>query len=249
MLWILVPLAVIIVLVVLGIVLKKLKDFLKVIVLIFIVFAIITLALSILIIMDAKEFQGRINDAPKKYILLEDDRLIAAIGIGSDEPIYFGSEDVERFQIYYTEGTYEKIRQNDYKIFFYDMLSFEKTMKTPLDLPGLNIALEESELIEFMNSEDGVDVISHKLYNGLSADARTQITYEDFHTEILGRIGPVGVFKAKVLDLLLDKAMSEDYLGFLKDGLRKGHIRIYPQTIMFSTIKFAPDSFAESIVA
>ncbi|MFH1917383.1 MAG: hypothetical protein ABIJ21_09050 [Nanoarchaeota archaeon] len=249
MLWILVPIAFIVVLVVLGVALKKLKDFLKVIVLVFIIFSIITLALSILIIMDAKEFQQRINDTSKKYILLEDDRLIAAMGIGNAEPTYYGSEDIERFQAYYTEGTYEKIRQNDYKIFFFDMLSFQETMKSPLDLPGLNIALDEAELVTFMNSENGVEVISNKLYAGISAEAREQITYEDFHNELLGRIGSVEVFKAKVLDLLLDKAMSDDYLGFLKDGIRKGNIRIYPQTIMFSTIKLAPDAIIENIVA
>ncbi len=249
MLWIVIAVGIVILFLVLGFALKKVKESLSILVLVFIIASILILSFGILVIMDARDFQTKINEAPKKYILVEDERVLTGASMkGGELPAPFSRDEFDAIRKAFSENDLEKIRGNDYKLFIFDILSFESLLSQDLAIPGLNISLSREEVIATLTEENGRSIVVKKIYGGLAADVRSQIVYEEFESGIRERLGEEDAFKAKMMGLLLDRMVGENYLGFLKEGIREGHIRVYPQTIMFSMIKYAPKQVIATVV-
>lgn len=249
MLWIFILVGAVILFLVLGFALKKVKEFLDILVIVLIIGSILVLSGGILIIMDAKDFQSKINDAPKKYVLMEDKTVLAGMQMkGSEDPAYFTAEQLDAAKEAIDAGDLERIRENDYKLFIFDVLSFDSVLSSDLEIPGLNVSLSREEVMSVLTGENGRAVVVRKVYDGLSEDVRTKIDYAQFELGMQARLGDEDSFKGKIMSLLLNKAVTSEYLSFLKSGIRAGHIKVYPETLMFIMIKYAPEQIMSAVV-
>jgi hypothetical protein len=235
----------------LAILLKAAKVVLNIIIIIGIVFCIGVLVLGVLIFLDAREFQAKVKATPSKYLLAEQGRILAGLRIDANGTILqsYEGQELSDFSTQWTEENLQTVLGSDFKVFIFDVVSFDPYLEEPINLSLLNVFLSKNETILLLTSVNSSEVIASKLYGQLDDQVKSQITYDDFRINLQARFGSEEKLRAIIFAELLNRVNKERYVLFLMEGMKQGIIVIYPQTLLFTSMEYVPERVFSAAVS
>jgi hypothetical protein len=114
---------IVIFLVALGIIFKILKSALGIV--LFII-AVILLLSSASIYRDVNNFRTKFNESSNIFLLMDQEILVAGFGQAKEDFTFFDESMVAKYQRYVDRSMNEEMLGENYKIFFIDIVAFEK---------------------------------------------------------------------------------------------------------------------------
>ncbi|MBU1976161.1 MAG: hypothetical protein KKG59_07195 [Nanoarchaeota archaeon] len=228
------------ILLVLAVVLKALKIFLKVVMYAGIAFGLFLLVTGIMVFQDADDFKAKFPNSPKKFLLVNDGIILAGMGSqGTTPPTVLEAYDLGFLQEDYAKGRLDLMLVTDYKLIIFDMSNFDSVQE--LTLNEINITLNRSEIELALINNSAVEILSRKMYEPLEEDVKEQISFEQFKEGMWGKMQSNEQIKVTLFAMMIQKVAGIDMMPFLVTGMRKGTILIYPKTFMFKAIQYVPE--------
>jgi len=181
---------------------------------------------------DVADLRQNLANSEKKVILVDDEEVITGFLLNG-EVDFLDSKQIEEFSSYLEDKNYNQILGESYKlmVFNIDIIS------------NLNIA--EVEIGDNKISKD--DIISILKSNNPFALLTDESVVEDDLTINLEDTKDNTKVKAALFGIVLtDNILNSKNPLFFLSEFKKGNIAIYPETILFKTVKFIPISFLKS---
>ncbi|MFH1073298.1 MAG: hypothetical protein V1743_07765 [Nanoarchaeota archaeon] len=239
-----ITLLVIIILLLIGFVFKIIKSVIKVVIFLAIIINILILVLGSMVYFDTKDFQNNFLGQSKKFLLVQDDRLAAGFSTTDFSDVnYYEEDNLKLYSQLINERNFEQLRGNDYKVFIMDMVSFEGALESNVSITDVGIILNRTEMNLLLGSENTRETLSMILYDGLAPEIKNDVSFTAFNQSMTEKLSTDANLRGILFTALFSRSLKDNYLSFLISGIRSKTITVYPETLMFSTIKYIPDFF------
>jgi len=226
---------IIIVLIIIIAIFKIFKSVFKAIFLISTLFGIVIMIFLIILYQDVADFKTNFPTAEKLFLLEENNTLLAGFSgvLGEQEqPNFITSSELNSYKISYEADDLENILGNNYKLFIVNSDVFEDIVSVEFNEQDLsknfvfNLLRSDSPIDEYANYYAQSQGIPAAAIGDLKKQIRTQISSE-------------AELKGALFASLFGTKTQEDPLFLFKE-YKKDNIIIYPETMLFRTIRKIP---------
>ncbi len=209
---------------------KALKIFIIVNICVFIIF----LTLFIIIYKDANDLKNNLPNSESLLLFVDNDQILTGtiIKFASQEaPSYLKQEDLLAYSTYLQNEDYETLLNGHYKVMFIKSSILDDIE----DLTILEQKLTKDELLTLLRSDDSIKLFSQRLPN------------PDLTEQLLKQQSNNNDFKGQIFAFIFSSQLEKHGPIFMLQQYKKSNIKIYPETIIFKTLKFIPNSLINKI--
>jgi hypothetical protein len=189
-----------------------------------------------LIIKDANEFKDNFSKSTNLFVLHEGDSFLSAIELrnsstGSIEDKFkvLDKAIMEQLEYNYSTGRMDYISKHYYKAFFISIEALESRPEYIMSDNGLNLG--KSDVLEILLSDNPKE---------LTADILAGNTGESKEDIMRGLVATDEDIKGYLFSDSLNYFFSPQNLNRFLSELKRGHISVYEDTVMFKAIRYAP---------
>lgn len=185
-----------------------------------VIFAILGIVLGIFLFLDAQDIQENFQ-TKEKIIILEHNKMVSAGFRSGREAVSIDARILANYSEALKNSEHDQIIGEDYRIIIYSLSLIEELDNFSITI--LETEFDKQEIVKIMRNEGKADYWAQKLF------------VEDYH---------------QLRNIIFSELMNQKLSGpentevFIK-GLKSGEIKIYPETMVFKTIKFLPGSWIE----
>lgn len=216
---------------------KLIKNVFKAAIYVFVLIAIILFIVGVSIYTDATNFRNSIQEKPVTFILSDNGNVIAGIKVidfKSSDILLLKNETIKKAQDFMDNGNYNKLLDNSYKLFIFNLSLLER-LNTTLEFQQFNISTKEGLLI-LQSSQpihDAAEIFSS------SSDITNKGYKQQIEQELELKFNSDQEFKDAVFSLFVVKLFPSQTLYIIK-GMKSKEVIIYPETSMFKAVRYIP---------
>lgn len=187
-----------------------------------------TLAIIIIggfIVVDAKNFQDKIQEENNLFIITSNDKPVALIPIGPDlEQLNSGQENQIMQNL--NKKSYNSLLNDYYKLFFVKVKILDSIKQENFQMEGLNFTKQQiKDALISKNPFQSLGIDENLIPKNLTASNLK-----------------MGLFMSTIQEQITSNPV------FLLKEYKTGNIHVYKETIMFKALKYIPVSFVKSLV-
>lgn len=223
-----------------GIILKTLK----ILSIISIILVIIASVIGYLALADAKEFSQKTGTEPNLFLLVDGGYIIAGARnlMGNETPVSVSLEEIAAYQSFLDSKDYAGLQGDNYKVLLFDMNIFYSMADIEIKGSGYN----KSSIIEALRTKNITIWLLESTLNKLNVPQEMR---EDAIKEFSKNIPPDKDIRTNLFLMLLGIAGQSRGPLFIIEEYKAGNVKVYPETMMFSFIKYAPQSAVDLVGA
>lgn len=206
---------------------------------------LVSIILGVLVFLDARDFAQNMQDSDYLFIVKSDGRLLGGIRdvFSADGAKPLTEEEFSSYSESYSEGDYAAILGSNYKIFMMDMKAFEPLKET--GFAGFE-GFQKDIVIDALKSDKTSEFIVDKALDEASKNMTLSKDQEDYLREsMLAKLGQESQLRATLMGILLQVYMEEKGKTFIIGGCRSGDIEVYPDSMLFITIRYLPEAVVD----
>ncbi|MBW2977239.1 hypothetical protein KY331_00175 [Candidatus Woesearchaeota archaeon] len=234
---------IIVVLIIILAIFKIFKSVFKTIFLISTLFGIVMLVFMIILYQDVADFKTNFPTSEKLFLLEREGGLIAGFSgvLGEEEqPNFVPSAELNSYQISFEADDLEPIKGNYYKLFIVVSETFDEITSIEFGEEQLS----KNFVFDLLDSQTSID--DYASYYAQSQGISTAAIGE-VKSQMRSQFSSDAEFKGALFATLFSAKTQEDRLFLFKE-YKKDNILIYPETMLFRTIKKIPLIFMQRFV-
>ncbi len=204
---------------------------------------ILTAAGVFMTIDDVKDFQANFPKTPSTYLFEKDGKLLAGFkGMLAENP---PPEMISQNQLAAYQSSFENkdlaaIKGESYKLFIISSSAFDSLESVPI---GENEKMTKEQLLSLLDSQTPMDDYISIMFKTPLDKSQKDVMKEAMLQQLSAKDS--AGFKGMVFFIALAASIQQQGPLFLFDSYREGRLTVYPETIIFKTIKVVP-SFASN---
>lgn len=227
--------SIVVVLIIIIAIFKIFKSVFKAIFLISTLFGIVVMVFMILLYQDVADFKTNFPISEKLFLLERDDDLVAGFSgvLGEDEqPNFVPEADLNSYKISFEAGDLETITGDYYKLFIVKSNSFDEITSVEFSEDQLS----RDFVFDLLDSQNSIDdyAVFYAQNRGISTAALGELK-----SQMRNQFPSNAEFKGALFATLFSTKTQEDNLFLFKE-YKQDNIIIYPETMLFRTIKKIP---------
>ena len=183
------------------------------------------LIIGAFVIVDAKNFQDKMQEENNLFIITSNDNPVALIPMGKEQELTSEQESKIMNELS-DKSSYQKLSQDYFKLFFVKIKILDSIKQDKFEIENFNFTKQQiSDAIIAKNPFPVLGINENLVPKELTASK----------------------LKMALFMSTIQEQITSNPIFLLKE-YKKGNIYVYKETIMFKVIKYIPISFVKSIV-
>ncbi|MCX6707851.1 MAG: hypothetical protein NT001_07000 [Candidatus Woesearchaeota archaeon] len=208
---------------------------LKILSIISLILVIIISVIGYLALADAKEFSQKTGTESNMFLLVDQGHIIAGERnmMHNESPTPVTLDEMDKYQKLLDNKDYAGLQEDNYKALLFDMNMFYSMADIELEGTGFN----KSQIIAVLKTRNATNWMLDMAMSKINVPPELK---EQAIVEISKNIPTEAEIRGNLFMMLLGIAGKSRGPAFIIDEYRAGNVKVYPETMMFQFIKYAP---------
>ena len=206
---------------------------------------IILVVFGVFVAIDLKDIQDNMQTSQNLFLLEKNNKINAGISWsldGKTQPVFVTKESIDSYSAALSSNNLKEIQGDYYKVILIDEKSFDSID----EISNGQTSYTRQQIINLLNSDAPLDEFIMSSQKGITKDQIAVLKPQLMQTM---KIKSDEEFKGFLFAMLFSAALEQKGSIFILDQYKEGNIKVYPETIVFRTLKVIPSSIIEKAVS